>query len=169
MGEAHSGASDGGRGLTFFAAASAPSLEEDGIMTPAVLAREVVDTIDFAPFATGSRVTVLYKGEGMSLVFAWFGAGYRLPRHSHSANCLYYVASGSLVMGARTVSAGDGFFVRAEQPYAYTAGPEGVEVLEFRSATSFDMTILDQTTQAWAALADIAVANQDRWAAAGRS
>ena len=41
-------------------------------------------------------------------------------------------------------------------------------MLEFRSATSFDMTILDQTAQAWAALADIAVNNQDRWLAAGR-
>ncbi len=167
MGE-QSSAPHSARGLTFFAAATAPSLEEDGIMTPAVLSSEVMDTIDFSPFATGSSVKVLFKDEGMSLVLAWFGSGYRLPRHSHSADCLYYVVSGSLTMGARTVNAGDGFFVRAEQPYAYTAGTEGVEVLEFRSATSFDMTILDQTAQAWAALADIAVNNQDRWLAAGR-
>jgi hypothetical protein len=167
MGEPDSSAQNGAKGLAFFAAATAPSLEEDGIMTPAVLSQEVVDAIDFTPFTSGSRVNVLFKGQGMSLVIAWFGAGYRLPRHSHSANCLYYVVSGSLVMGARTVTAGDGFFVRAEQPYTYTAGPDGVEILEFRSATSFDMTILDQTASAWAPLADIAIANQERWLAAG--
>jgi hypothetical protein len=165
MGERDSGVPSGVKGLAFFAAATAPSLEEDGIMTPAVLSSEVVEAIDFTPFATGSRVKVLFKGDGMSLVLAWFGAGFRLPRHSHSASCLYYVVSGSLLMGARTVTAGDGFFVRAEQPYTYTAGPEGVEVLEFRSATSFDMTILDQTALAWAPLADIAIANHDRWLA----
>ena len=71
----------------------------------------------------------------MSLVHAWFGPGYRLPRHTHSADCLYYVISGSAVLGNHTLRAGDGFFVPANAPYQYDAGPEGVEVLEIRGAT----------------------------------
>lgn len=157
------------RGLVFFAASAAASLDEDGMMTPAVLSQEVLEEIDFAPFAAGSRVKVLFKSDGMSLIHAWFGAGFRLPRHSHSADCLYYVVAGTAVMGARTIAVGDGFFVRAGQPYAYTAGPDGVEVLEFRSVTAFDMKIVDQTVSAWSALADVARANQHRWVKEGQS
>jgi len=93
------------RGLMFFVASAAASLEEDGMMTPAVLSQDVLDAIDFAPFATGSRVKVLFKSDGMSLIHAWFGPGYRLPRHSHSADCLYYVVAGAAIMGARTIAA----------------------------------------------------------------
>ncbi|MDQ1430431.1 MAG: hypothetical protein QOF40_1033, partial [Actinomycetota bacterium] len=38
------------------------------------------------------------------------------------------------------VGAGSGF-VPADAPYAYTAGPEGIEILEFRHASAFDMVI----------------------------
>ena len=44
-------------------------------------------------------------------------------------------------MGKRKLGPGDGFFLPAEQPYAYHAGPEGVKVLEFRHQASFDMKI----------------------------
>jgi len=53
--------------------------------------------------------------------------------------------------------------VKADQPYAYGAGPEGVQVLEFRSATAFDMKIFDQTVERWKPIVDIALANHDRW------
>ena len=36
--------------------------------------------------------------------------------------------------------------------------------MEFRSATTFDMQILDQTVEKWKPLVDIALANQERWA-----
>ena len=44
-------------------------------------------------------------------------------------------------MGSQVLEAGDGFFVPSDAPYAYEAGPDGVEVLEFRSGTSFGMKI----------------------------
>jgi quercetin dioxygenase-like cupin family protein len=62
----------------------------------------------------------------------WFKANFPVPRHSHSGDCLYYVISGSAIMGSRTLRAGDSFFVPSGAPYQYTAGPEGVEVLEIR-------------------------------------
>jgi quercetin dioxygenase-like cupin family protein len=154
------------KGITFYRAAEAPLLDDDGIMTPPEIDESVRTTLDFTPLAAGSKVTVLFKGDGptgMSLVHAWFGPGYRLPRHSHSADCLYYVVAGEAVMGSRVVKAGDGFFVKADQPYAYSAGPDGIEILEFRAATGFDMQVFDQTVARWKPIVDAAVANQDRW------
>jgi len=154
------------RSITFFKAAEAPLLDDDGIMTPPHLEEEVLTTLDLSPLAAGSKVTVLFKTEGpnpMSLVHAWFGPGYRLPRHSHSADCLYYVVAGEAHMGKRVIKAGDGFFVEADQPYTYTAGPEGIEILEFRAAAAFDMQIFDQTVAKWQPIIDAATANRDQW------
>ncbi len=154
------------KGITFYTAADAPLLDDDGIMTPPEIDEAVTSTLDLTPLAAGSKVTVLFKGpdpDGMSLVHAWFGPGYRLPRHSHSADCLYYVVAGTAVMGNRTIKTGDGFVVRAGQPYAYTAGPDGIQILEFRAATGFDMQIFDQTVERWQPILAAAAANHDRW------
>jgi hypothetical protein len=42
----------------------------------------------------------------MSLCWAWFKSGYVLPRHSHNADCLYYVLGGSLRLGSVWLKAG---------------------------------------------------------------
>ena len=72
----------------------------------------------------GNVVKVLFQAadDGMSLVWSWFGPDYPLPRHSHNADCLYYVVAGEARMGNRVIAAGAGFFVPAGAPYAYTAG-----------------------------------------------
>jgi quercetin dioxygenase-like cupin family protein len=160
---------DSRRSITFYEHADAPLLDDTGMMTPPDLDPAVYTTLDLTPLAAGARVTVLFgdaEADGMSLVRAQFGPGYRLPRHSHSADCLYYVVAGEAIMGKRVIKAGDGFFVKADQPYAYEAGPDGVEVLEFRGATSFDMRILDQTVERWQPIVAAAAANHDRWLAA---
>jgi hypothetical protein len=71
----------------------------------------------------------------MSLVHAWFGPHFPLFRHSHPrfGDCLYYIVAGSAVLGSRVLKPGDGFFVPNGMPYKYRAGPEGVEILEFRA------------------------------------
>jgi hypothetical protein len=86
----------------------------------------------------GNIVTPLFDqgGEsGMSLVHAWFGPNFPLFRHSHPrfGDCLYYVVAGSAVLGSQVLKPGDGFFVPNGMPYKYRAGPEGVEILEFRA------------------------------------
>ena len=88
--------------------------------------------------APGNIVTVLFDQggtEGMSLVHAWFGPNFPLFRHSHPklGDCLYYIVAGSAVLGSRVLKPGDGFFVPNGMPYKYRAGPEGVEILEFRA------------------------------------
>jgi quercetin dioxygenase-like cupin family protein len=91
-----------------------------------------------------SRLTVPFRQEGpggFSLVTVEFGPGFLLPRHSHSSDCLYYIIDGQIEMGSRVLGAGDGFFLPADQPYAYRAGPQGVKLLEFRHRAAFDMKI----------------------------
>jgi len=89
-------------------------------------------------FVPGVSTTSLFgQGgqNGMSLVHVWFGPNFPLFRHSHPAygDCLYYVVAGELFLGKRRLGPGSGFFVPNGMPYKYTAGPAGVEVLEFRA------------------------------------
>jgi quercetin dioxygenase-like cupin family protein len=159
------------RAMTFYRAEDAPTLEDDGIMTLGAMEIDpaVGEAVDLRLLNAGQHVTVLFKGEGpdgFSLVHARFEPGYRLPRHSHSADCLYYVVSGEAHMGSRVLKPGDGFFILAEAPYAYTAGPDGVEVLEFRHATTFDIKIRDKTLEHWKPVIDAIKAHGETWAPA---
>jgi quercetin dioxygenase-like cupin family protein len=136
-------------GIKLFRGADAPSLAESGTMSTPVFEGDdravlAADGPRSPNLLDGNLDEVVYRGEGdegMSLVRAWFGPHYVLPRHTHDGDCLYYVVAGSLKMGAQELQAGDGFFVPSDAPYAYEAGPEGVEVLEFRGVTSFGMKI----------------------------
>lgn len=158
------------RSMQFFSADDAPSLDADGMMSMPEINPEIYQTYDMSGLSDGQRVTVLYKGDGpnaFSLVRVQFAPGFRLPRHSHSADCLYVVVRGEAHMGnSRVLKPGDGFFIEADAPYTYTAGPEGIELLEFRCSTSFDMKIYDQTVQSWKPIMDAVAANHDRWVAA---
>ena len=87
-------------------------------------------------------IRLLFENEqaGVSLTYAWFKSHATLPRHSHSADCLYYIISGSLKFGVEELEPGDGFLVPKNSLYSYEAGPNGVEILEFRTATHFDIS-----------------------------
>jgi hypothetical protein len=141
------------RGIVMFdPPAEAPLLHETGIMSmPTMNPPAPEQMIEWAT-SGGHAVKVLFQQDGsggtsngaMSLVWSRFEANYPLPRHSHSADCLYYVVAGEARMGNRRIGPGAGFFVPADAPYAYTAGPDGIEILEFRSVSSFDMQITEK-------------------------
>ena len=155
--------------LTLFDAGEAPPLADTDMMSMPTLSDESVgwETVGEWAGSAGHVVKVLYRGDGddgLSLVWSWFGPNYTLPRHNHSADCLYYVVRGEARLGNRVVRAGSGFFVPADAPYAYSAGPEGIEILEFRNATSFDMKISESATR-WQAIIEGARANAEAWAA----
>jgi quercetin dioxygenase-like cupin family protein len=128
--------------MVFFHAAGAPSLAEASMST----GRSHVDGEPIEDFFSeavmesfNSAVPFRQEGpDGFSLVRLDFPPGAMLPRHSHSADCLYYIVSGGIVVGKRELGPGDGFFVPAEQPYGYRAGSRGVVLLEFRHSTAFD-------------------------------
>jgi hypothetical protein len=83
---------------------------------------------------TASRLLVRQTKEegGFSLLYLFFKPNFPLFRHRHETDCLYVILSGSALMGGHTLRAGDSFFVPAFAPYSYTAGPDGIEVLEIR-------------------------------------
>jgi quercetin dioxygenase-like cupin family protein len=111
----------------------------------------------------GSTVHLLFERPGLSLSHAWFKSGFPLPRHSHNADCLYFVLAGSLRIGTEELTAGDSFFVGTDVPYTYTPGPEGVEVLEFRTSDRFDIRVLAKNPAFWAKAAETLAGKREAW------
>lgn len=94
-----------------------------------------------ADYANGFVVKVLFSSEalGLSLTYSWFKPGFPLPRHSHSADCLYYVISGEMHFGEEVLGAGDCMHVPAGALYTFETGPDGVEFIEYRQAARYDI------------------------------
>jgi hypothetical protein len=131
--------------FTVFRARDALDYAEAGCMEPQpVSAEEQAWSAKLyeAGMLDGSKVMLLFSRPGLSLTYAWFKSGFPLPRHSHDAECTYFIIAGSLRIGTEELGAGDGFFVGTNVPYTYTPGPKGVEVLEIRTANTFDIRLL---------------------------
>lgn len=138
--------------LALFTAAEAPTLEETGMMDAMTFTEDgandaPITAAEMERFKSAGRLSVPFRQEGpggFSLVSIEFAPGYLLPRHSHSCDCLYYIVEGGIVMGRRDLGPGDGFFLPAEQVYAYHAGPKGVKLLEIRHEVAFDMKVYEK-------------------------
>lgn len=153
------------RGIVFFdPPAESPPLHETGMMSMPTLDPPAGEQLMEWGLSGGNDTRVLFRDgeDGLSLVWAWFGPHHVLPRHSHDADCLYYVVAGEAHLGNRVVPAGGGFFVPADAPYAYTAGPDGIQVLEFRNAGSFDMKITESLPR-WDHIVEVARQHGDEW------
>lgn len=101
----------------------------------------------------GGTVKLLYSRPGMSLTYVRFKPGYALPLHSHSANCLYFIITGSLKMGTEELGPGDGFFLGTDVPYTYVPGEDGLELLEFRDSDDYDFKAIAKNAEYWKTLA----------------
>ncbi len=111
----------------------------------------------------GHDLRVLFSAPGFSLVYVWFKSGFPLPRHSHNVDCLYYIVGGSLTIGHTELGVGDGFFVGRDVPYAYTPGPAGVEVLEFRAADQFNIKVMADNPAFWDKAAEAVRSHRGAW------
>ncbi len=157
------------RGIKTFDSAKAVRVDDTPMQRPPELDQAARDALPEFRQAGGSITSLLYgnpeseDGGGMSLVRVRFGANYPLPRHSHSVDCLYYILSGDIHLGSRVLTAGQGFFVAAGAPYGYTAGPGGVEILEFRPTSSYDSQVRESPI-GWARILGGVRANRDAWA-----
>jgi quercetin dioxygenase-like cupin family protein len=100
--------------------------------------------------------------EGFSIVRVYLAPNYILPAHTHNSDCLYYVLRGRAILGKRVIEPGGGFFVPSGKAYGYTAGDEGVEVLEFRHATTTDFHETERSPARWQKILDNAEKN-DGW------
>jgi hypothetical protein len=138
--------------FTLFRASEAVDFDEAGLMETQPLTEDQIAgataTVEAGVMA-GTNVKLLFAMPGMSLTHAWFKSGFPLPRHSHDGDCLYYIVAGSLRIGVEELGKGDGFLVGAGVPYAYTPGPQGVEVLEFRGSNAFDIKVLADNPAFW--------------------
>jgi hypothetical protein len=152
-----------------FRKTDARELMESGIMsilpyTP--IQAKGVKAVKEASAVPGSKTKVLFNIPGFSLLHAWFKAGYPLALHSHDSDCLYYIVAGSLRLGTEELGPQEGFFIPANVPYSYTPGPKGVEVLEFRHATSFHFNVLAKGEAFWERAAKTVAAHSEDWTAA---
>ena len=157
------------KGMTIYRAADSQELMESGYMTwPTMSDNARVTHGDTGWWAVEAPARAAdrppdARGGRFSLVHVWFKANTRSPP-LHDSDCMYYVISGEAHMGNQVLRAGDSFFVPAEAPYVYTAGPDGVEVLEIRhDVAQFDMKIPGAPATRWQEMTEISVANRDRW------
>ena len=154
-----------------FREADAPSLEEANcmqILPYSAAQAEGVNAMFGAGSERGEQVKVLINIPGFSLAHAWFKKDFPLPLHSHDVDCLYYVISGSLKIGTEWLGPRDGFFLPAGVPYTYTPGPEGLEILEFRHAQTFDFKMAAKGAAFWKRAAATMAARQEDWKTATR-
>jgi quercetin dioxygenase-like cupin family protein len=159
------------KGISLFRAKDAVDLMETDLMSTPEMSAETQASFGAsvaAGLGAGAQTKVLLRQNedegGFSLVTLWFKPGYPLPRHTHNVDCLYYVISGSAVMGNQTLRAGDGFFVPEDAPYQYDAGPEGVEILEIRHGVqNFDMKIPDARPEVTSAVNELVAERRSEW------
>ena len=155
-------ASESRNKLVIFHAADAPSLQEAGRSTGRThVTGEPIEDFFSEAITKDCSITVPFREaspDGFSLGRLDLPPGAMLPRHSHSADCLYYVVSGEILLGSRELGPGDGFFAPAEQPYAYGAGPDGVVVLEFRHSTAYDTKFHEKDPKHFRAKAEASLA-----------
>jgi len=159
------------KGISLFRAKDAVDLYETDLMTAPEMSAATAEAFQSslaAGLGAGAQTKVLLRQSpdegGYSLVTLWFKPGFPLPRHTHNVDCLYYVLSGSAVLGNQTLRAGDGFFVPEDAPYQYSAGPDGVEVLEIRHGVEhFDMKIPDARPDVTEAANEVARSHRAEW------
>jgi mannose-6-phosphate isomerase-like protein (cupin superfamily) len=125
-------------GVRVHRAADAPELHESGASTSDFGDNENLRQVATRLATSECSITRLLVHQtadegGLSVVYLYFKPHFPLFRHMHDVNTLYVVVSGSVVdfMGrGEELRPGDCFSVQAGTPYFYTAGPDGVEVLE---------------------------------------
>ncbi|MEZ5744109.1 MAG: cupin domain-containing protein [Sphingomonadaceae bacterium] len=111
----------------------------------------------------GGTVKLLYSRPNMSLTYVWFKAGYPLPLHSHNADCLYFIVTGSIRVGDEELGPGDGFFLGSDVPYSYVPGVDGVELLEFRDSNAYDFKTIGKKAEYWEKLVGNLAAARPLW------
>ena len=157
--------------FAIFRGQDAPFLGETGHMPVPPIAAECMPEFERAVtggLGDGEQVRLVFSTPGFSLTHVWFKKDFPLPLHSHDADCLYYITAGSVRLGDKTLGRGDGFFIPRDMPYTYRAGPEGVQLVEFRNAERFDFRFRADTPEFWHKAADICEANQADWKAAAK-
>lgn len=144
------------KSLEFFSLSSPPPLPADASSRETILFQSDEDKAIFN--RTGAMMSehikaaaFHFENHGMHMAVIEWDAGLSVPLHNHNETCLYYIERGSIRMGNRELGPGEGMLVPAGQAYGYTAGPEGVRIVEFTTGDkgSSTMTVLDRNLERW--------------------
>ena len=152
--------------MQIFRKADAPQFSESGLMSYADVSATAADGLKRmwdAGLEKGLDLRLLFECIGMSPSYAKFKHGYPLPLHTHNVDCLYFILSGSIRLGTEMLGAGDGFFVPADVPYTYKPNEEGVEILEFRNQSPFNIRFMANKAPAWDKAVDAVRENVAAW------
>lgn len=152
--------------MQIFRAKDAPPLAEAECMTMAPctpVQEEGMMRLAEAGMLEGQELRVLVQLPGFSITHVWFKHGFPLPLHSHDADCLYYIVAGSLRLGTEELGPRDSFLIPADVPYTYKPGPDGVELLEIRHATSFNFVNLVKGAGWWERAAEMVETHREGW------
>ncbi len=152
--------------LKIYRASEAPSLMEAGCMTMESMSdvqKAGISQAVEAGYLEGDEIKVLTDMPGFCVIHAWLKRDYPLMRHTHDADCMYYIVAGSIKFGTEELGPRDCFFVPSGVPYTYTPGPDGVEILEFRHKPSFNFVNLSHGERYWEKAVETCAANRDAW------
>jgi mannose-6-phosphate isomerase-like protein (cupin superfamily) len=143
---------------------------EEGVVTdnPTPLQAAGLQRMLEAGALDGAQFTLLCDLPGFNLTHVWAKRDYPLVLHSHSVDCLYHIIAGSARLGTENLGAGDSLFVPANHPYTYTAGPDGVELLEIRQTGATDYKNLAKGQAFYDKAVATITANRDAWRAAAK-
>jgi len=114
----------------------------------------------------GHEIRCLYRSpmpDGPSLCRMWLKSGFVTPRHRHDTNCMYYVLAGELRLGNAVMAPGEGVYVPQGTVYSIEAGPEGLDLLEFRTDTRFNVEYTGNDDAFWGHFLGAVAANAAEW------
>lgn len=149
-----------------FRAETAPTLAQSHVLryeglTPVI--EQGLKGLSAAGLGEGSFAKILFNAPGFSLAYAWHKSDFPLPLHSHDSDCLYLVLAGEMRFGSETLGKGDGAFVPANTPYTFVTGKDGVEFLEYRNVTSWNIVFKSNNPASWEKGAEKAAGLREVW------
>ena len=158
-------------GVRLYRAADAPMLADtDATSTDFEAAPEVIDVAMKLAGADCSINRILAKvpieDGGLTVLYLFFKPNFPLFPHKHDVNSLYVVIGGSIVdfMGDEVLRPGDCWSVKEGNPYHYSAGPDGVEVLElFAGQEHVKIIMTDAAADRLDAAQEAVRQNEDVW------
>ena len=114
----------------------------------------------------GHQLVCLYRSplpDGPSLCRMWLKGGFVTPRHRHDTNCIYYVLAGELRLGNAVLAPNEGVFVPQGTVYSIEAGSAGLDVLEFRTDTVFNVEYTGNDAGFWQHVSQAMTSNSPGW------
>ena len=152
--EQHKGARDSkGRKTLYFDRTEMPEIVIEGIAGMIEVPDTIREKVDLDRFFDGQiRVQPLLAdpdNDGMSAGCYYFEPNFVMPRHYHDTDQVVLVVEGELRQGNKVLKPGSGYFTPAGSPYAFTAGPAGCRIIEFRDRSNFRTVYVDDDPAKW--------------------